>query len=58
MNNEDYIRVADGYLEVRKKLGPGRPSASGKTLVVFTTGGFVDAEGAEVRVNITATKRR
>lgn len=43
--NDEYIMVANGYLEIRIKLGAGVPSASGKSLVVASTRGNVNAEG-------------
>lgn len=46
-------------LVIRLPLGKPRPSSTGKTLVVATTGGFsaTDAEldGRRVSVNVTAT---
>lgn len=53
---KEYMKVENGYLIVSMKLGTGRPSASGKTLVVATTGGFVPVNGSEVKVNLTAIK--
>ena len=44
-NDQEYTRVKDGYLEIRAKLGPGARSASGKTLVLASSRGNVDAEG-------------
>lgn len=55
--NGEYIRVANSYLEIRTKLGPGRPSATGKNLVVATTGGFAQVEGSDIRVNLTAIRK-
>ena len=45
MESGDYIRVKDGYLEVKLKLGPGVRSTSGKTMVVYSTRGNIQAEG-------------
>ena len=42
----EYIRIKEGYLEIRAKLGPGVRSATGKTLVVASSRGNVEAEGA------------
>lgn len=56
-NSEEYMRVQDGYLEIRVKLGPGTPSTSGKSLVVASTGGFA-LVGDGVKVNLTAIKPR
>ena len=55
--NGEYIRVKGGYLEIRQKVGAGRPSATGRNLVVVSTGGFKEVEGSEVRVNLTAIKK-
>lgn len=56
-DNEEYMRVQDGFLEIRVKLGPGTPSSSGKSLVVVSTGGFVPV-GDGIKVNLTAIKPR
>ena len=56
-DNTEYMRVQDGYLEIRLKLGPGTPSSTDKSLVVASTGGFV-AVADGLKVNLTATKPR
>lgn len=56
-NNGEHIRVKDGYLEIRQKVGKGTLSSSGKSLVVVSTGGFKPIDGSEVRVNLTAIKK-
>lgn len=56
-NNEEYIRVKDGFLETRQKVGKGTMSSSGKSLVVVSTGGFTPIDGSEIRVNLTAIKK-
>lgn len=43
--SDEFIRVAEGYLEMRLKLGAGVASASGKTRVVASTRGNIQAEG-------------
>jgi len=54
----EYIRVQGGYLEIRQKIGAGRPSATGRNLVVVSTGGFKEIDGGSgVRVNLTAIKK-
>lgn len=58
MADQEYIRVKEGYLEIRQKLTKGTPSASGRNLTIATTGGFKDVEGSDVRVNLTAIKPR
>jgi hypothetical protein len=56
--NGEYIRVKCGYLEIRQKIGVGRPSATGRSLVVVSTGGFKEIEGSDgVKVNLTAIKK-
>jgi len=52
----EYIRVAEGYLEIRQKVSAGKVSASGKNLCVCSTGGFKPIEGSDLRVNIVAIK--
>jgi hypothetical protein len=56
-NNGEYIRVQGGYLEIRQKIGAGRPSATGRNLVVVSTGGFKEIEGSGLKVNLTAIKK-
>lgn len=53
-NTAEYIRVEDGFLEIRQKIGAGHVSASGKSKVVVSTGGFKPVDGSDVRVNLTA----
>lgn len=55
--NGEHIRVKDGYLEIRQKIGKGTVSSSGKSLVVVSTGGFKPIDGSEIRVNLTAIKK-
>lgn len=45
VDGEEYIRVKDGYLEIRVKLGAGQMSASGKSRVLASSRGNVVAEG-------------
>jgi len=54
----EYIRVADGYLEIRQKIGAGVVSKTGKSNVVVSTGGFTEVEDSNVRVNLTAITAR
>lgn len=53
-NGAEYIRIEGGYLEIRQKLGAGQISASGKSKVLVSTGGFKPVDGSEVRVNLVA----
>ena len=50
--------IQDGFLVIKIPISPARPSASGKTNVVATTGGFTTTtaqiDGKPVRVNVTA----
>jgi hypothetical protein len=56
--NGEYIRVtSDGYLEIRQKVGKGTVSASGKSLVVVSTGGFKPVDGGDIKVNLTAIRK-
>ena len=50
----EYIRIADGHLEVRQKVGKGTLSGSGKNRTVVSTGGFKPIDGSDIRVNIIA----
>ena len=49
----EYIRVVDGHLETRQKLSAGTPSASGKSKVFVSTGGFQPTEDGKFRLNLT-----
>jgi hypothetical protein len=53
------VEVKDGNLVISIPLSPARPSASGKTLVVATTGGFTTTtalvDNKPIKVNVTAT---
>ncbi len=55
---EEYIRVKDGFLEIRARLGKGVPSSTGKTLVVASSRGNVEAEdtvdGKTIKVGFNA----
>lgn len=42
---EVYARINGDFLEVRQKLGPGKPSSTGKTTILFTTGGNIVVQG-------------
>lgn len=52
-------KIENGKLIISIPISPARPSASGKTMVIATTGGFttttVEVEGKPVRINVTAT---
>jgi len=53
---QEYIRVSpDGkFLEIRRHIGTGTPSTSGKSNIVVSTGGFTPIADSPVRVNLTA----
>jgi hypothetical protein len=56
--NGEYIRVKDGYLEIRQRISKGTPSSTGRSLVVVSTGGFKEIDGGSgVKVNLTAIKK-
>jgi hypothetical protein len=44
-NGQEYIRIKDGFLEIRARVGKGVPSSTGRTLVIASSRGNVDAEG-------------
>lgn len=56
-NGEEYIRVKNGYLEIRQKIGAGTMSSTGKSKVVVSTSGFAAIEGSDIKVNLTAIKK-
>lgn len=55
---EEYIRVKGSFLEIRQKIGKGTVSGSGRNMTVVSTGGFQGIEGSDIRVNLTAIKKR
>jgi len=57
VQNGDSMKVENGYLVIRRKLGTGVRSASGKNLTVASTGGFVAVPDSEIRVNLIAIKK-
>jgi len=52
------VKVTGNKMVLTIELESGRPSASGKTLVVFTTGGFQQVAGTDMKVNLTVIKPR
>ena len=52
------VKVTGNKMVVTLDLTTGRPSATGKTLVVFTTGGFQQVAGTNMKVNLTVIKPR
>jgi hypothetical protein len=49
--------IKDGKLTVTMPLSAGTPSKTGKTLIVFTTGGFVAVCG-DYKISINVIKGR
>lgn len=56
-NGTDSIEIKDGFLNVHLKLGPGVISATGKSKVLVSTGGFKPIQGSDVRLNLIAIKK-
>jgi hypothetical protein len=54
--NQMEAKVEDNTLIVKMPLGKGERSKSGKSLIVFTTGGFVTAEGTNMQISINVIK--
>lgn len=52
------ITVKNGNIVITAALGAGTPSASGKTLIVATTSGFVPVPGSDLRVSLNVIKAR
>ena len=55
--NEEYIRVNGDYLEIRRKIGAGIPSSTGKSMVVVNTGGFKPVEDSDLKVTVLAIRK-
>lgn len=57
-NGAEYIREVGGYLEIRKKLGAGHTSSTGKSQVIVSTGGFTECTGPTgLRVSVLAIRK-
>ena len=52
------VKLVGNKLTIIAELGKGVPSASGKTLVVATTNGFVGVEGSDIKVSLNVIKPR
>lgn len=48
----EYLKVENGYLEIRQKLGAGTISASGKSKVFVSSGGFKPTDDGGYRANV------
>ena len=46
------FRVEGNKLIIIAEIGPGKSSASGKTLVVASTNGFVPVAGSDLKVSL------
>ena len=58
MASDVRITVSGDEVTIRTKLDAGTPSASGKTLVVATTSGFVSVADSDIRVSLNIIKPR
>ena len=52
------IKLEVNKLTIAVLLGDGTPSASGKTLVVATTNGFISVAGSDIRLSLNVVKPR
>jgi len=52
------VKVSGKKVTITFELQPPRPSSTGKTNIVFTTGGYVPVSGTDMRVNLTAIAPR
>ena len=52
------VAVKNGTMTIIMTLGAGAPSASGKTLIVASTNGFVPVPGGDLRVSVNVIKPR
>jgi len=52
------IKISGDKLTITCTLGSGVPSASGKTMIVATTNGFVGVAGSDVKVSLNVIKPR
>ena len=52
------IAVNGNKILIEAELTPGVPSSTGKSLVVFSTSGFVPVEGSDLKLSINIIKPR
>ena len=52
------IKLEGNKLTITATLDSGTPSASGKTMVVATTNGFVAVAGTDIKVSLNVIKPR
>jgi hypothetical protein len=50
--------LKDNVLTVEMPLTEGKRSHSGKTMLAFTTKGFVDVPNTNLRININVTSKK
>ena len=53
----EYIRVQDGFLEIRQKVGAGVPSKTGKSQIVVGTGGFKTIDGSNLSISLNVIRK-
>ena len=59
VNMADSLSIKNGRLAVDAEIdSKGHDSASGKTTVHYTTGGFKAVDGSDYKVSITVTKSK
>lgn len=58
-NTSEYLRVDGEYLEARMRLDlTGRPSSTGKSTILTSTGGFREIMGTDgIRANLTVIRK-
>lgn len=57
-NGGEYMRLTGKYLELRILATGSKMSASGKSTVLATTGGFQPIEGSDAKLNLTLITKR
>ncbi|NIR13714.1 MAG: hypothetical protein GWN86_07090 [Desulfobacterales bacterium] len=57
--NQDTVKIENGRLIIDVAIDPkGTPSASGKTLVNFTTHGAIDVDGSKLNITLYTYPKR
>jgi hypothetical protein len=56
-DSTEYIRVQDGFLEIRQKVGAGVPSKTGKSHIVVGTGGFKPIDGSNLNISLNVIRK-
>lgn len=52
------VKVNGKQITITFELQPARPSSTGKTNIVFTTGGYKPITDTDMRINLTVTTPR